>query len=110
MGRKSVDIIKSGGYKISALDVERVLLFHPKISECVVIGVPDEIWGESVTVVLIPNEGSLITLEEIRDYCKDFLPKYSCPTKLVIVEQLERNAVGKINKAELRLKLFPVEK
>lgn len=108
MGRQSVDIIKSGGYKISALDVERVLLFHPDINECVVIGVTDPTWGECVTAVIVPHEESKLTLKQIRNYCKKDLPTYSCPTKIILVEKLERNAVGKINKIELRQKLFPL--
>lgn len=111
LGRISVDIIKSGGYKISALDVERVLAYHPCIRECVVIGVPDPKWGESVTAVVVLNKelNVKLDLEQIRNYCKEHLPAYSCPTKMVIVEHLDRNAVGKINKKELRQKLFPSE-
>lgn len=110
LGRSSVDIIKSGGYKISALDVEGVILHHPLVSECVVIGVKDAEWGERVTAVIVLRKGAQkddLTLENLRDYCKKKLASYQCPTQLMIVPQLERNAVGKVNKKELNAKLFP---
>jgi malonyl-CoA/methylmalonyl-CoA synthetase len=110
LGRTSVDIIKSGGFKISALDVESVILDHSSVSECVVIGVKDSKWGERVTAIVVLRSGTKhdeFTLERLRDYCKTKLAKYQCPTQLKIVDQLERNAVGKVNKKELRMKLFP---
>lgn len=110
LGRSSVDIIKSGGYKISALDIETVILHHPLVSECVVIGVKDLEWGERVTAVVVLQPGKTekdLTLEELRNYCKKKLAPYQCPTQLKIVDKLERNAVGKVNKKELNAKLYP---
>ena len=110
LGRSSVDIIKSGGYKISALDIETVILYHPFVSECVVIGIKDLEWGERVTAVIVLQPGKTekdLTLEQLRIYCKEKLPSYQCPTQLKIVDRLERNAVGKVNKKELSAKLFP---
>ncbi|UJR35522.1 hypothetical protein I4U23_028276 [Adineta vaga] len=104
LGRSSVDIIKSGGYKISALDIETVILHHPLVSECVVIGVKDLEWGERVTAIIVLQPGKKeqdLTLEQLRDYCKKKLPGYQCPTQLKVVDKLERNAVGKVNKKEL---------
>ncbi len=57
MGRSSVDIIKSGGYKLSALEIEDTLLTHPKIAECAVVGMPDETWGEVVTAFVVLKRG-----------------------------------------------------
>ena len=110
LGRSSVDIIKSGGYKISALDIESVILHHPLVNECVVIGVKDLEWGERVTAVVVLQPGKKeqdLTLEQLRDYCKKKLAGYQCPTQLKIVDKLERNAVGKVNKKELNATLFP---
>ncbi|CAF3319462.1 unnamed protein product [Rotaria socialis] len=110
LGRSSVDIIKSGGYKISSLDIESVILHHPLVNECVVIGVKDLEWGERVTAIVVLQPGKKeqdLTLEQLRDYCKKKLPAYQCPTRLKIVDKLERNAVGKVNKKELNAKLFP---
>ncbi|KAF7269952.1 hypothetical protein GWI33_017042 [Rhynchophorus ferrugineus] len=88
LGRKSVDIIKSGGYKISALQIETCLLAHPDIKECAVMGVPDEVYGE-----------------RLKDWAVDKMPKYWIPTVLIFTEDIPKNAMGKINKKEL-VKLF----
>ena len=55
MGRWSVDIIKSGGYKLSALEIESTLLAHPQIAEVVVVGIADRTWGEAVAAVVAPG-------------------------------------------------------
>ena len=60
MGRSSVDIIKSGGYKLSALEIEGVLLTHPAVSEVAVIGVQDDTWGEAVTAFIGLNAGATL--------------------------------------------------
>jgi len=58
LGRLSADIIKSGGFKISALDIERELLTMPRVGECAVVGLPDDTWGEKVTAILTPRGGT----------------------------------------------------
>lgn len=105
LGRKSVDIIKSGGYKISALDVERELSQHPDIRECVVLGIDDEKYGQKIAAVIVPVEKEL-TLKEVRDWATDRLPKYSIPSMLKIVDSIPRNSMGKVNKKELTSLLF----
>ena len=108
MGRSSVDIIKSGGYKLSALEIEASLLDHPAIIECAVVGVPDETWGETVSaaVVLAPNES--LDLETLRAWCKDRMSHYKVPRKLLVVDDLPRNAMGKATKPTMAL-LFTEE-
>ena len=76
MGRTSVDIIKSGGYKISALDIERHLLTHKDISEAVVVGLPDLTFGQRIAAILVLTECSELSLEELRTWCKDRMPRY----------------------------------
>ena len=76
MGRTSVDIIKSGGYKISALDIERHLLTHKDISEAVVIGLPDMTFGQRIAAVVVLTEGTKLPLEQLRSWCKDRMAKY----------------------------------
>lgn len=105
LGRKSVDIIKSGGYKVSALDIERQLCQHPDIRECVVVGVDDEKYGQKITAVIVPIDKEL-TLKEVRDWATDKLPKYSLPSMLKLVDSIPRNAMGKVNKKELVRLLF----
>merc|ERR1712151_1010005 len=99
MGRSSVDIIKSGGYKISALEIESVLLTHEKIKECAVIGKPDATWGEKVTAVCVLN-GDL-SLKELRDWGKERMATYKVPQELEVLEALPRNQMGKLEKKKL---------
>lgn len=109
LGRTSVDIIKHGGYKISALGVESVLLEHPAIEECAVVGLPDPHYGEIVAVVAALKEGyqGELTLSQLVEWSKERLPHYQLPRIVKVVPQLPRNAMGKINKKTLRSQVFP---
>ncbi len=104
LGRNSVDIIKSGGYKISALEIEEVLRTHPKIKECGVVGIPDDEWGEIIGASLILGEDTL-DLEALKSWLKDRLPRYQLPRKYIFQEDLPRNVMGKVTKNELK-KMF----
>lgn len=101
MGRLSVDIIKSGGYKLSALEIEAALLEHPLIAECAVIGLPDDTWGEAVTAAVVLKSGTL-ELAELRDWCKGRLSVYKIPQRLKVVSELPRNAMGKVTKPAVK--------
>jgi malonyl-CoA/methylmalonyl-CoA synthetase len=105
LGRKSQDIIKSAGYKLSALEIEAVLLEHPAIAECAVVGVPDEARGETVAAAVVPRaaavgagESGRLTLDILRDWCRPRLSPYRIPRKLLMCEALPRNAMGKVVK------------
>jgi malonyl-CoA/methylmalonyl-CoA synthetase len=102
MGRLSVDIIKSGGYKLSALEIEAVLLEHPLVRECAVIGLPDDTWGEAVTAVCVLAEDAELGLAELRSWCKTRLANYKIPQRLRVVRELPRNAMGKVTKPAVR--------
>jgi len=102
LGRKSTDIIKTGGYKVSALEIEEVLRTHPAIKECAVIGIEDPEWGERVTAALILQRGEDLTLEELRTWGKRRLSPYKVPTRVVIVDDLPRNPLGKVTKVLLK--------
>ena len=104
LGRNSVDIIKSGGYKISALEIEEVLRTHSAIKECGVVGIPDEEWGEIIGASLIVNVAS-IDFEEIKIWLKKYLPVYKIPKRFIIQEDLPRNLLGKVIKMDLK-KIF----
>jgi len=99
LGRSSVDIIKSGGYKISALEIESVLIDHPLIKECAVIGVPDETWGEKVTAVCVVT-GEL-TVKDLREWGKERMATYKVPQGLIIETELPRNQMGKLEKKKI---------
>jgi malonyl-CoA/methylmalonyl-CoA synthetase len=102
LGRLSVDIIKSGGYKLSALEIEAALLDHPAIRECAVVGLADETWGESVAVAAALNPGGeSLELDELRHWGKERLSPYKLPRHLLLVDSLPRNAMGKVTKREV---------
>jgi malonyl-CoA/methylmalonyl-CoA synthetase len=102
MGRLSVDIIKSGGYKLSALEIEATLLEHPVIAECAVIGLPDDTWGEAVTAVVVTKNHGQLELPVLRDWCKGRLSVYKVPQRLLVVPELPRNAMGKVTKPAVK--------
>ncbi len=104
LGRNSVDIIKSGGYKISALEIEEVLRKHPKIKDCGVVGIPDEEWGEIIGASLVMNEGT-VEITELKTWLSDKLPKYKIPRRYLVQDDLPRNVMGKVTKKELQ-KIF----
>lgn len=131
LGRLSADIIKTGGFKISALETERVLLEHTGIKEVAVMGIADDTWGERVAamVAVHANHPAWSTkaavgeagpagsaadtaaqqkllaeavLKELRSFCKEKLAPYKLPTLVQLVQEIPRNAMGKTNKKELR--------
>ena len=105
LGRESVDIIKTGGYKVSALEIEDVLRTHEEIDECAVVGVEDEEWGQRVAAVVVLREGGTLELEPLRTWSKQRLAAYKVPTLLKVLDELPRNPMGKVTKPDL-MKLF----
>jgi malonyl-CoA/methylmalonyl-CoA synthetase len=103
LGRASVDIIKSGGEKISALEVEDVLRQHPDVVDCAVVGVPDDEWGERVCAVVVV--GSSAEPGDLRAWMKEQIAAYKVPRQFLVVDELPRNAMGKVVKPEVA-KLF----
>lgn len=112
LGRSNADIMKVGGYKLSALEIEAVLMEHDLAAECCVLGIPDADYGESVCAIIVPHQDAkkkaeqelrpAISLEELRNWSKDKLAPYKIPTKLFLWDTLPRNAMGKVNKKELK--------
>ncbi|MEH2035338.1 acyl-CoA synthetase [Nostoc sp.] len=98
LGRMSVDIIKTGGYKVSALEIEEVLRTHPDIQECAVVGVADLEWGERVCAALVLQGSQPLTLQAFRSWAKERLAVYKVPTQILILEELPRNVMGKVTK------------
>lgn len=101
LGRDSIDIIKSGGYKISALEIEEVLRTHPAITDCSVVGIPNEEWGELVAAVLLVNDDS-VEITEVNNWLRQQMPAYKVPRQYRIVAELPRNAMGKVTKNDLK--------
>ena len=104
MGRNSVDIIKSGGYKISALQIEEVMRGHQDVSDVAVVGLPDEEWGEIIGAAIVPSQENLDKEGLIR-WLKDYLPGYQLPRRFLLIEDLPRNTLGKVTKKAV-LQLF----
>ena len=98
LGRSSVDIIKTGGYKVSALEIEDVLRTHDAVSECAVVGVEDPEWGERVAAAIVPSQGSDLDLESLRSWGKERLATYKVPSCLLLLDELPRNPMGKVTK------------
>jgi malonyl-CoA/methylmalonyl-CoA synthetase len=101
LGRTSVDIIKTGGFKVSALEIEEVLRLHPAVAECAVVGVADEQWGERVAAAIELRANAGLSLQELQQWAKDRLAPYKVPRALRTVDALPRNAVGKVVKPEV---------
>jgi malonyl-CoA/methylmalonyl-CoA synthetase len=119
LGRRSVDIIKTGGYKVSALDVERVLLAHPQVAEAAVLAVGDDVLGEAVAAVVAFKRGTIgggggggavdddeaeptPSLEELRSWAAEDCAGYKFPRRMVVVDEIPKNAMGKVNKKDLQ--------
>lgn len=126
VGRASLDIIKSGGYKISALDIERELLGLPYVGEAMVVGVADEEFGQRVAALISLQDDELtevfkdgggggdlelgLTITKLRRDLRDRLAGYKMPTLLRIVEgELPKTATGKVQKKILGPEFFPVD-
>ncbi|KAF2801485.1 acetyl-CoA synthetase-like protein [Mytilinidion resinicola] len=122
LGRASLDIIKSGGYKISALDIEREIIALPYIAEVMIVGVADEEFGQRVAALvslrdeeLTPsyfqshgNERFALTIEDLRRELRHRLSGYKMPTLLRIVEgELPKTVTGKVQKNVLGPRFFP---
>ena len=101
LGRTSVDIIKTGGFKVSALEIEEILRAHPAIAECAVVGVADDEWGERVSVAVELTPGSTLSLEILQDWARLQLAPYKVPRAFTTVAALPRNAMGKVVKPEV---------
>ncbi len=108
LGRTSVDILKSGGYKLSALEIEETLREHPRVLDAAVVGVPDEAWGDRVVACVVLRSEAARTPEAdsqlglaLRAFCKERLAPYKVPKQVHVLESLPRNALGKVVKPEL---------
>jgi malonyl-CoA/methylmalonyl-CoA synthetase len=107
LGRSSVDIIKSGGYKLSALEIEEALREHPAVAEVAVIGLPDEVWGERVVACVVPRPGQDAACNEaaIRAHARSLLASYKVPKEVHVLGELPKNQLGKVIKPTLTASL-----
>ena len=96
------DLIIRGGFNVYPRDVEEILNAHQGVSEVAVVGVPDERMGEEMVACVVKKSGTNVTEEELIRYCQDHLAKNKTPRRVVFLETLPRNGVGKILKTHLR--------
>jgi long-chain acyl-CoA synthetase len=104
---RSKDLIISGGSNIYPREVEEVLLMHPAIREVAVIGVPDADWGESVLAAVVKQEGHVPDEKELDLFCLEHIARFKRPKRYVFVDELPKNATGKVLKRELRERFSP---
>lgn len=97
VGRESVDLIKSGGYRIGAGEIETVLLGHPGVQEAAVVGVPDADLGQRIVAYIVGSAGG----DELIDYVAQQLSVHKRPREVRVVDALPRNAMGKVLKKQL---------
>jgi malonyl-CoA/methylmalonyl-CoA synthetase len=99
LGRTSVDILKTGGEKVSALEIEEHLLSHESVSEAAVVGIDDPEWGQRVVAVVVPSDE--ISAEDLRTWLKTRLAPHKVPKEIHLADSLPRNAMGKTLKPDV---------
>jgi malonyl-CoA/methylmalonyl-CoA synthetase len=99
LGRSSVDILKTGGEKVSALEIEDVLLGHEAISEAAVVGIDDPEWGQRVVAVVVASDP--VESEQLRDWVKGRLAPHKVPKEFHFTDSLPRNPMGKTIKPDV---------
>ncbi len=99
------DLIITGGENVYPREVEEVIYTYPEVQECAVIGIPDKEWGERVTAVLVPRPNRKIETTGLNAFLKGHLAKFKVPKKYLVLDELPKNATGKILKRELRKQL-----
>ena len=102
---RAKDMIITGGFNVYSAEVEQVLLAHPAVQDCAVIGLPDERWGERVTAVVQLRPGQSVTEAEVRSFVKDRLGSVKAPKQVEVWPDLPRSKVGKILKVEVKARL-----
>jgi malonyl-CoA/methylmalonyl-CoA synthetase len=100
VGRLSQDILKVGGFKLSAREIEDEVLRHPSVLEATVVGLPDEEWGEQVCAAVVLRPGLSLTLEALQEHVQ--LSSAKKPRALLVLDALPRNAMGKVLKSAVK--------
>ena len=96
------DMIISGGENIYSLEVEAILVQHPSVRQCAVIGVPHPVWGEAVHAIVTLNDGASFDEQVLIDFCRGKLSGYKLPRSIEHRDELPLTAAGKVMKRDLR--------
>ena len=99
---RAKDVIKSGGEWISSVDLENAIMAHPDVREASVVGVPDDRWGERPLASIVLRDGSATTVEDVRVWLADRLPKWMLPERWAVIDEVPKTSVGKFDKKVLR--------
>jgi acyl-CoA synthetase (AMP-forming)/AMP-acid ligase II len=98
-------MIITGGFNVYSAEVEQVLLSHPAVQDCAVVGLPDEKWGERVTAVVQLRPGQKVTQDDVRSFVKERLGSVKAPKQVEVWPDLPRSKVGKVLKTEVKSQL-----
>jgi len=96
------DMIITGGENVYTIEVEAAIYEHPEVSECAVVGIPDEKYGEALLAVIVPSPGKSLSAEAMIAHCRSRIGGYKIPRQYAFLDQLPKSAMGKILKTELR--------
>lgn len=96
------DMVITGGENVYCFEVEEVLARHPDVAEAAVFGVPDEIWGEALCAALVARADACPSPDALIEHCRRFIGGYKIPRRIVLIPELPRSSLGKVQKDELR--------
>lgn len=99
---RAKDMVITGGFNVYSTEVEQVVMQHPDVQDCAVVGLPDEKWGERVCAVVEARSEAEISEDEVIAFCRDQLACYKKPSEVRVVDQLPRTMSGKPQKFKLR--------
>ncbi|HEY4461143.1 MAG TPA: long-chain fatty acid--CoA ligase [Streptosporangiaceae bacterium] len=102
---RAKDMIITGGFNVYSAEVEQVLLAHPAVQDCAVVGLPDDKWGERVTAVVQPHPGQSVSADEVRSFVKSRLGGVKAPKQVEVWPDLPRSRVGKVLKGDIKSRL-----
>jgi acyl-coenzyme A synthetase/AMP-(fatty) acid ligase len=95
-------MIKSSGYRISPTEVEEVLFQTGKVRQAAVIGVPDDVLGQTIKAFLVPKDGEKVECESLLDYCSEKMPRHMVPKYFELLPELPKTSSGKVDYPALR--------
>lgn len=101
MGRRATDLIKTGGYKVGAGEIEAALLEHEGVAQAAVVGKPDDDLGERIVAYIVPGEGERPSPKELEDHVAAMLAPHKRPRAVQFLDELPRNEMGKVRKSDL---------
>src|SRR4051812_21200746 len=102
---RTKDLVKSGGEWISSVELENVVMAHPKVLEAAVVAVPDEEWGERPCACVVPCEGEDLDADELRSFLSERVAKWWVPDRIQFIDEVPKTSVGKFDKKLLRRRL-----